>query len=111
MRVPYGEGIANHTGPESCVGGREAVGETLTGEHAGRVLSREKLASSGTPTLCSRRKAIPTTSLARDVWGPARSETLGMHAKHLAREPGDLVLARRRDGNAGRTAKSEDARQ
>jgi hypothetical protein len=39
VRIHYGEGVATHTGPESCTGGRKAVGEALTGEHAGQVLS------------------------------------------------------------------------
>ena len=43
MQVLYVEDLANHDDPESCVGIREGVGEALTGEHAGRVLSREKL--------------------------------------------------------------------
>jgi hypothetical protein len=50
MQVLYVEDLANHDDPESCVGIREGVGEALTGEHAGRVLSREKF-SSGAPTL------------------------------------------------------------
>ena len=41
MKVSYGEGIASHTGPESCGGGRKAVVEALTGESAGWVLSPE----------------------------------------------------------------------
>ena len=41
MRVPYDEGLATHIGPESCVYSCEAVGEALTGESAGQVLSRE----------------------------------------------------------------------
>ena len=41
MQEPYGEGVASHTGPESCVDDREDMGEALTGVHAGRVLSRE----------------------------------------------------------------------
>ena len=50
MREPYGEGLATHADPESCVGGREGVGEALTGAHAGWVLSRERYAL-GAPTL------------------------------------------------------------
>jgi RNA-directed DNA polymerase len=42
MKVQYVEDLASHDDPESCVGGREAVGEALTGEHAGGALSREK---------------------------------------------------------------------
>jgi hypothetical protein len=41
MKEPYGEGIASHTGPESCVVSREAGHEVLTGVHADGVLSRE----------------------------------------------------------------------
>ena len=41
MQVPYGEGVASHTGPESCATAREGRGEALTGERAGWVLSRE----------------------------------------------------------------------
>jgi hypothetical protein len=41
MKESYVEGLASHGGPESCVHGREAVGEALTGVRAGRVLSRE----------------------------------------------------------------------
>ena len=50
MQVRYVEDLASHDVPELCVGGREAVGEVLTGEHAGGVLSREKFPS-GAPTL------------------------------------------------------------
>jgi len=39
VRVLYGEGIANHTGPESWVSGREAWDEALTGEQVGQPLS------------------------------------------------------------------------
>lgn len=41
MEVSYSEGLANHAGPESCVGVREGAGEALTGVRAGWVLSRE----------------------------------------------------------------------
>ena len=41
MKESYGEGPATHTGPESCAADGNAGGEALTGELAGRVLSRE----------------------------------------------------------------------
>ena len=41
MKVSYGEDLANHIDPESCVCSRKAAGEALTGESAGQVLSRE----------------------------------------------------------------------
>jgi hypothetical protein len=43
VQVSYSEGLANHTGPESCVGIREDVGEALTGERIGQPSSRESL--------------------------------------------------------------------
>ena len=48
MEVSSGEGIANHTGPESCRCVRKEVLEALTKEGAGSVLSRESY-SSGAP--------------------------------------------------------------
>src|SRR5258706_15823334 len=41
VQVHYGEGVANHTGPESCAAYREVCGEALTGERAGQPLSHE----------------------------------------------------------------------
>src|ERR1700687_4712098 len=41
MKKSYGEGLATHTGPESCVIARKGEGEALTGTRAGWVLSRE----------------------------------------------------------------------
>lgn len=32
MKEPYGEGLASHSGPESCAAGSNRRGEALTGE-------------------------------------------------------------------------------
>jgi hypothetical protein len=40
MKKSYESGSATHIGPESCGAAREGGVEALTGEHAGRVLSR-----------------------------------------------------------------------
>jgi hypothetical protein len=37
MKEPYGEGLASHTGSESCGHGRKAVYEALTGGTTGQV--------------------------------------------------------------------------
>ena len=42
MQVHYGEGVANHTGPEPCGGPREGAGEASVGERIGQPLSRER---------------------------------------------------------------------
>jgi len=52
MEVPYAEGVASHSSPESCAGMGNHVCEALTGEGAGQVLSREILYSRA-PTLSS----------------------------------------------------------
>mgnify|MGYP001237910366 CR=1 FL=1 len=41
MEESYGEGIASHTGPESCLYVGNVMLEALTGGNAGRVLSLE----------------------------------------------------------------------
>ena len=41
MKESYGEGIASHTGPESCLDDPRGRGEALTGESAGGLLSSE----------------------------------------------------------------------
>jgi len=42
MKELYGEGLATHTDPESCVGSRKGAGEALTGAHAGRAMEPRK---------------------------------------------------------------------
>ena len=51
MREPYGEGPASHTGPESCVVGRNAQGEALA------LVPRLPLGDRGSPKLCFGRGA------------------------------------------------------
>ena len=40
MKKSYESGLATHIGPESCGAARKGSAEALTGERAGRVLSR-----------------------------------------------------------------------
>jgi hypothetical protein len=42
MEVPYGEGLATHTGLESCVYARKGISEALTGDVREELLSRER---------------------------------------------------------------------
>ena len=55
MGVLYVEDLADHNGPESCVGAREGGGEALTGGHAGRVSSLEKLKVQGADAVDKRK--------------------------------------------------------
>jgi RNA-directed DNA polymerase len=82
MQESYGEGLATHTGPESCGDAREGGAEALTGVLAGQVLSRESHApprggfvrgadaveEGGRPRRERRSREAPTD--------PARSEAL-----------------------------------
>ena len=55
MKVPYGEGVASHAGPESCVDARKGIDEALTGEVRAGLLSRERYGFSfRAPTPCTR---------------------------------------------------------
>jgi hypothetical protein len=52
VQVHYDEGVANHIGPEPCVGIREDVGEASAGERAGQPLSRDRELILGADAVC-----------------------------------------------------------
>jgi hypothetical protein len=76
MEVLYVEGLASHDGPESCAGSRKAVGEALTGEDAGKALSREKLSIRGADAVETSGRRDGPARIGERRAGPARSETL-----------------------------------
>ena len=94
MKVLDGEGVANHTGPESCTGAGNRTSEAWTGVRAGQPLSREKgnLVQAG--CLERRRTGIMRKAMLRK---PPTRGLRGLcavgdpeHArKHLVRKPGD----------------------
>jgi len=110
MKESYVEGLAAHSGPESCVVVREDGGEALTGVRAGRVFSRETAIPPGRRRRRSERKATPGVSLSRDALGSRAVRDPEHVRKHLAREPGDPLFAHA-DGGAGRVGKSKDTRR
>ena len=89
MKVHCGEGVATHTGPESCVDDPRGRGEALTGDRIGQPLSRESLL----------RGADAVETAEGNMAGGANASHLptsrGLRPWHvctlLAREPGDLV--------------------
>src|SRR5579859_2720594 len=110
MQVSYGEGIANHTGPELCVASREAGDEALAGVRAGQVLSPE-ITVTGVPTPSPKAEGH-TLSIASARWagtprGPRpwactqapRTRTGRSQASPPARQA------------TGRSGKSSDARR
>ena len=101
MKVPHGEGLATHTGLESCVAVRKFSREALIEERAGMVLSLVRIEPE-----CRRskeeRKAKSDVSIRRDTQ-ELRGVRDPLHArKQYAREPGDPLLAL---GNRGRVEK------
>jgi hypothetical protein len=65
VQVHYGEGVANHTGPESCAAYREVCCEALTGERAGQPLSREIFLILDADVVTHTRKAKRTGATTR----------------------------------------------
>jgi hypothetical protein len=115
MKESYVEGLAAHSGPESCVVARESRGEALTGVRAGRVFSREgrpclradlrdadAVWRGGRPHLARRYREMRR--------GPARSETQCMYG-NTSRENREILRPPAADGGAGRVGKSEGVRR
>lgn len=100
VKVLYGEGVANHTSPKSCVLGREAGIEALTGEHVGWVLSRERINRDADAVLTAEgytrgRDSASASSVPR---GPRPQHA----CMRLVREPGDLRVGRHQRSASGR---------
>ena len=89
MKESYGEGVACHTGPKSCVGVRKDAGEALTGVHAGPVLSREITAPPrggllrGADVFEDNGRPHPERRHGKARRNPARSQTRSMYGNTL----------------------------
>lgn len=87
---------ASHPDPESCVGGREAAGEALTGAHAGQPSSCEIRYFGVPPPLCEAEGHTEDGATGKAVRGP-RAVGDPEHAwKFSARETGDPTGTRHR---------------
>src|SRR5664279_2601058 len=69
MEELYGEGVATHGGPESCVVVCEGGGEALPGARAGRAIEPRNVYF-GVPMLSEWRKATSAAALSRGAVGP-----------------------------------------
>jgi hypothetical protein len=105
-KVLNSEGIANRTGPESCVAHREMRDEALTGEPAGQPLSRESFKSVQGADAVS----VAEGNTERCDSASACSALRGLRTWHVgtlfARELGDLLLGRFRCCGAVRVGKT-----
>src|SRR5258708_5528501 len=75
MKVSYDEDLANHVGSESCVDVREDIGEALTGERAGWVLSSEILNVRDADAVMARGRQDWSIRQREGRPGPAESQT------------------------------------
>ena len=113
MQESYSEGLAIHTGPESCGHLREGMPEALTGVHAGRVLSRvsscvtvrsaDAVENVGRQHCTYRYSQICTDS--------ARSQTPCTHESFSHRNWEIPCLTSTKNGNEVRTVNPEGARR
>ncbi len=110
MKESHGEGVATHTGPESCAGVREGEREALTGERAGRVLSRERRLLRDADAVEEGGRPHPGCRHGKTLRSPARSETPCTH-RRTSRENRESPCPPVGDGLAGRVGKSVDARR
>jgi hypothetical protein len=117
MKESYGEGVATHTGPESCAVDREVGGEALTGVRTGWVSSREihapgrelrVLRGADAVEIGGRQHRACRQREARQ--DPARSETPSTYGNtsHGNRE---IPRPPEAEGAAGRIGKSKDTRR
>ena len=110
MKESHGEGVATHTGPESCVTVREDGGEALTGERAGRAFSRERTSLRDADAVEEGGRPHPARRYRKTRWTPARSETPSMPG-HTSRENRESPWSPVGDGPAGRVRKCTAARR
>ena len=76
MQESYGEGLATHTGLESCGDVREGVTEASTEERAGQVFSRERTLLQGADAVGTGGRPHLVRRYRETCQDPARSETL-----------------------------------
>ena len=79
MKEPYGEGVASHTDPESCVVSREAGYEVLIRGTCREGIEPRNAWESGCRPCLFMGKATLVDATSRAPTGPARSKTPDMH--------------------------------
>lgn len=83
MKELHRKGLANHSGPESCICVRKGIDEALTGEYAGQPLSCE-IQTFREPTLLSEAEGNTRIDNKSElIRVSAQSENLSMHGHFL----------------------------
>jgi hypothetical protein len=110
MKESYGEGVATHTGPESCGTVREDGAEALTGVRAGRVLSRESKSLRSADAVGDVGRRNRQHRYREMLLGSARSETPCRYGNTMSGNR-EILWLPTADGAMGRVGKSKDARR
>jgi len=110
MQESYGEGLATHTGLESCGAAREGGVEALTGVRTGRVLSRERWSLRDADAVGRSGRHHRTHRYREMRPGPARSETPCTYG-NTSHENREVLGSPAADEVAGRVGKSKDVRR
>ena len=110
MKESYGEGLATHTGPESCGAVRKDGVEALTGARTGWVFSRESHSLRGADAVRRSGRPYPGHRQRKMPRNPARSKTPRMHG-NASRENREGLGLSAADGAAERVGKSKDERR
>jgi hypothetical protein len=102
MRELYGEGLAIHVGPESCVRVREGVGEALTGVCAGWAIEPRKLNKvRGADAVTLGGRQDRQWRYRESLLDPARSENLCTYGVSMRENREVLRLLVQRAGREG----------
>ena len=110
MKESYGEGLATHTGPESCGAAHKRGVEALIGARTGWVFSRESTFLRGADAVgvCGRPHPVHRNRKVRR--SPARSETPCTYG-NTSHENREVPCSPEEDGASGRVGKSKDVRR
>jgi hypothetical protein len=110
MKESYGEGLATHTGPESCGAAREGGVEALTGVRTGRVFSCERAILRDADAVRRSGRPHPVRRHREMQRSPAQSETPSTYG-NTSHENREIPCSPEADGASGRVGKSKDVRR
>jgi len=110
MQKSYESGSATHVGPESCGAIRKNGVEALTGERAGRVLSRVRNFLRDADAVGESGRLHPVQRYREVHWSPARSETPSTYGD-TSRGNREIPSPPKAADALGRVGKSKDVRR
>lgn len=110
MKESYAEGLATHSGPESCGVIRKGVIEALTGVRTGRLFSRERSKVRDADAVGMAEGTTVAHRYREMRSGPARSQAPCTYG-NISHENREVLGSPAADGAAGRVGKSKDARR